>query len=319
MQKCEYCRKELDSTFQCSFCHKHFCNEHRLAHKHFCIGISKQDLVSKVIKKATLSQTILGSLLFVARMFIFALIMAVTVLAVDAVALLLLNLWNLHTWLNLLWMEGVIMAFLGGTAGLYHQKAPVFWTTPLGTRLYRIKWAVRKPLFWASFGIAGLMLVFSGLYPYFSGLVVQSGTPIHITADGSVVTFSPVFKRPISTTLIERHGNVYTLTSNINTSIIVEKDNIIIDGAGYILQGTWSMQHRVWEIGITLKNRSNVTIRNMEIKAFYRGIYLSRSSNIRIHRNNITNNSYGIWLWFSSNITICDNNFINNQRNVDGG
>jgi len=104
----------------------------------------------------------LSSLLFVAMMFIYAFIMVVVVLTVNAVVLLLLNLWNVDTWLNFLWVEGVIMAIVGGAAGYYHHGAPIPWATPLGTRLYRIKWAVQQPLFFASFGIAGFILILVG-------------------------------------------------------------------------------------------------------------------------------------------------------------
>jgi len=101
-------------------------------------------------------------------MVVYAFIVAMAVLAGDTVVLLLLNLWNLETLQTLLWCEGVIMGFIGGAAGLYHRKAPVFWTTPLGSRLYRISWAVRKPWFWASFGMAGLMLIISAALIYWT-------------------------------------------------------------------------------------------------------------------------------------------------------
>jgi len=152
MFECEYCREKLDLLFECSFCHKYFCNEHLPAHKHFCTSVSKEDAISTIVDKATLFETLLDSLRLVASIVVYAFIMAVAVLAVDAVALLLLNLWNVDTWLYLLWCEGVVMGWLGGTAGLYHRRAPVPWSTPMGTRLYRIRLAVRKPLFWASVG-----------------------------------------------------------------------------------------------------------------------------------------------------------------------
>lgn len=159
MFECEYCREKPDLLFECSFCHKYFCEEHLPAHKHFCTAISREDAISTIVGKTTLSQILLDSLHFVARMVVYVFIIAVAVLAVDAVALSLLNLWNMDTWQTLLWCEGVVMAFLGGTAGLYHSRAPAPWPTPMGTRLYRIMWAVRKPLLWASVGIAGLMLI----------------------------------------------------------------------------------------------------------------------------------------------------------------
>lgn len=50
-----------------------------------------------MVGKATLLETLLDSLLFVAMMIAYAFIMAVAVLAVDAVVLSLLNLWNVYT------------------------------------------------------------------------------------------------------------------------------------------------------------------------------------------------------------------------------
>jgi len=132
----------------------------------------------------------------------------------------------------------------------------------------------------------------------------NSGT-IYIRADGSI---DPP-DAPIST-----FDNVtYTLTDNITgfTSsvygIIVERDNIIIDGDGYTVQGPGGSS-----IGINLHTRSNVTIKNMEIKAFTWCIGLSHSSNNSIVGNNIANNYCGITLGDSSNNSISGNNITAN-------
>ena len=37
MGKCEFCGEEVLLPFECSFCNKHFCNEHRLPENHDCI------------------------------------------------------------------------------------------------------------------------------------------------------------------------------------------------------------------------------------------------------------------------------------------
>ena len=61
--------------------------------------------------------------------------------------------------------------------------------------------------------------------------VGATGT-IYIRGDGSVYP---------STAPILNAGNIsYTFTSNINDLIIVERDNIVINGAGYTLQGVGS-------------------------------------------------------------------------------
>lgn len=87
---------------------------------------------------------------------------------------------------------------------------------------------------------------------------------------------------------------------------MVKRDNIVIDGAGYTLQGTKAYPYK----GVDLNGRSNVTTKNTTITTFWYGIQLGYSS------NNITANSYGIRLWYSSNIKVFHNNFINDFLQV---
>jgi len=161
-------------------------------------------------------------------------------------------------------------------------------------------------------------------------IVKASGT-IYIRADGTVE----------GTDKIQRDGNVYTFTDKIYDSIVVERDNIVVDGAGYTLQGPFR--------GIYLENRNNVTIKNLEIKTeldrygYAFCITLKGCSNITISGNNITapynpqsevcsvrciflefssnniisgntmtstNNDYGLSLNDSPNNTITNNKFI---------
>jgi len=116
----------------------------------------------------------------------------------------------------------------------------------------------------------------------------------YIRADGSIDPPTA----PISTV-----DNVtYTLTDNIarnlpngSSAIVIQRDNIIIDGAGYTLQGTIVPDSK--SKGIELTERSNVTIKNMKITAFWDGIWLYSSSNNSVSGNNITaNNGEGILL-----------------------
>jgi parallel beta-helix repeat protein len=131
--------------------------------------------------------------------------------------------------------------------------------------------------------------------------VKASGT-IYIRADGSIDPPTA----PISTV-----DNVtYTFTDNIYDPIVVERNNIVIDGNGYTLQGAGT------GTGIYLSGGENVTVRNTQIKAFRYGIVLSGSSNNSINGNTITNNGDGIYLDGSSNNNSISGNTITN--NGDG-
>jgi len=158
--------------------------------------------------------------------------------------------------------------------------------------------------------------------------VKAEGGTIYIRADGSVDPPSA----PITNV-----GNVYyTLTADIYDSIVVERDNIVVDGAGYALEGAETGN------GILLNGRSNVTIKSITVREFDCGICLNCSSgNILsanttannngtgidltnssyngVSANNITNSSHnGIGSYFSSsNNSITGNNIINHYRSIE--
>jgi len=159
MGNCKFCGEEVVLPFQCSYCKAYFCNEHLPPHKHYCPHISQEDIISEIADKATLSETLLDILAYIARIAIYMSIMVGAVLAVDVVALWMLNLlMDMNAFYTLLFIEGLIMIFFGGVAGMSHHQAPQPWATPMGTRLYWIKRWVRYPWFWVSLGMAGIAL-----------------------------------------------------------------------------------------------------------------------------------------------------------------
>jgi len=127
---------------------------------------------------------------------------------------------------------------------------------------------------------------------------------IYIRADGSI--------DPLTAPIYTDDNITYTIVENINGSIEVERDNIIVDGAGHTLQGPGYNS-----TGIYLLDRNNVTITNTEIKTFgWAGIYLVNSSSNTIFGNNITDNGEGIWLYrWSDDNAICYNIIANNSWN----
>ena len=71
---------------------------------------------------------------------------------------------------------------------------------------------------------------------------------------------------------------IYSFVDEIAVAVFVIRDNIIIDGAGYALQG----ENESYSEGLVLTDRSNVTIKNLNINPVADGIYFESSNNIVI-------------------------------------
>jgi len=134
--------------------------------------------------------------------------------------------------------------------------------------------------------------------------VKASGT-IYIRADGSI--------DPSTANVTSADNVTYTFTGNIYDSIVVERDNIVVDGAGYTLYGTGAYESK----GISLSGRENVTVRNTQIQASWYGIWLSYASNNSIVGNNITANSDAGVRIDSSGNEFYHNNFNNTRQLYD--
>jgi len=125
---------------------------------------------------------------------------------------------------------------------------------------------------------------------------VWTGGAIYIRADGSI--------EPASAPITTRDRVTYTLTDDVTTEgIVIERDNIILDGNGRKVTGQGK------GYGILLENRKKVTVRNIKIEKFDAGIVLWNSSGITVTGNTITDNRIGIVLWGSSGNRITGNVF----------
>ena len=90
---------------------------------------------------------------------------------------------------------------------------------------------------------------------------------ISINADGSVG----------GTTQIQTGDNVtYFFTADIDGYVEIDRDNTVLDGYGYTLQGSYDYGTAA---GIWLNGRTNVTIQNLHIAGHYYSIALRSSSN----------------------------------------
>jgi parallel beta-helix repeat protein len=117
---------------------------------------------------------------------------------------------------------------------------------------------------------------------------------------------------------IQAIGNTFTLMDNIDQTIVILGDGIVLDGAGHTLKGNGN------GVGVFLQGRNLVTIRNLTITDFQWAIKLTWSTygdsaarSVTISHNTLARNEYGIAFYDSlSGSEISDNNFINNKYGV---
>ncbi len=110
-----------------------------------------------------------------------------------------------------------------------------------------------------------------------------------------------------STLPIVRDGNVYTLTGDIsNYSMIVQCDNIVIDGAGHSVRGYGTY----WYDGIDISNRTNITIKNVDISPFGFGVRMDYGSNNTVIGTTMSAFT-GVSLLYSDNNQIIGNTIAN--------
>ena len=135
-------------------------------------------------------------------------------------------------------------------------------------------------------------------------IVDKQAVPIYVRADGTV---DP------PTAPVSRNADTYTLTGDIfcgGDGIIIQKDNITLDGAGYTVQGTGS------GTGIYLFGRHNVIVKNISVKSKLYGIYLEQSSDNTILRSTTESGTFGIWLLDSVRNNIVANNVTENYYGI---
>jgi len=133
---------------------------------------------------------------------------------------------------------------------------------------------------------------------------VAASPAIYIRPDGRV---DP------PTVPIQIVGNVYTFTGNVYDIIIIQKNNIVIDGAGYVLESPSDYSRIQNGNGLDLSKCSNITVENLEIRNFYRGITLESSSGNTFSNNRFTSNAIALDVRKGSNNTITDNTFSAND------
>jgi len=152
------------------------------------------------------------------------------------------------------------------------------------------------------FSLTITLLLISTLTLAFDVCLVEAEGSISIMADGRIE----------GTTSIQTVDNfTYSFLEDINGSIVVERDYIVLDGAGHTLQGTGT------GTGISLSGRTNVTVQKTQITAFEYGVYVYNCTNSTISGNNIVKNVLGILFRTSSTDSdVSSNNITANGQGI---
>ena len=119
------------------------------------------------------------------------------------------------------------------------------------------------------------------------------------------ITIKPDGSLDPSSNAIQREGNVYLATTNLNFAINIQKSDITVDGANHTLQGPGSSKNF---IAITLM-ASNVTVTNFHMSGWRAGVYGAYNN------NTITNN---VFVDNYQGITIYANNYVVSKNSISG-
>lgn len=134
---------------------------------------------------------------------------------------------------------------------------------------------------------------------------VGAGGTIYIRSDGSVDP--PAVP-------IERDGDTYTFIDDIiDERIVVERDNITIDGKGYTMQ---AHETDFEYSGFRLYDRNNVSISNVFIRGFGSGILMVNSRKCAVSNVTLTDATVAIWLCYSHRNNVTSNIVAYNEISI---
>ncbi|MGD2066976.1 MAG: right-handed parallel beta-helix repeat-containing protein, partial [Candidatus Bathyarchaeota archaeon] len=136
---------------------------------------------------------------------------------------------------------------------------------------------------------------------------------IYIKEDGSIV----------GTDKIRQYGDTYRFIEDVNSGdspygISIERDNIVVDGAGYTLQGNFNTcqpNSGVSIYGVHIR-ASHITLRNLNIENYRDGIQQYSVSNNHFADNSITYCNIGIFFSSSPNNMLRSNKLENNGQHL---
>lgn len=103
-----------------------------------------------------------------------------------------------------------------------------------------------------------------------------------------------------------------TLTTNVNESIQIDGNNIVLDGNGYTVSGSNT------GFGVYLSAaKTGVVVKNLTVSNFTYGMYLNETNGNTIQNNTLTGNVVALRLDGASSNTIISNTITNNNNGIN--
>jgi parallel beta-helix repeat protein len=141
------------------------------------------------------------------------------------------------------------------------------------------------------------------LYVFIPVSRAEAFATIYIRSDGSIETDPPGLHVNLSGS-----GGLYYLTGDVYGRIVIERDNVVLDGGGFRLYG---LLYGRRSVGVQVYGRRNITITNLKIDSFHEGIGIANSSDVRVVGNVVIGGNYGVVVDGSDNLLLKNNAFSN--------
>lgn len=132
-------------------------------------------------------------------------------------------------------------------------------------------------------------------------------TPMYIKQDGTIEGDEGA---------IQQSGNVYTLVRDISKLIVIQKNNITLDGNGFKItkppnvNKTDVASPTGWIPSVSISGSDNIVIKNITFDNCYTAITIRKASNIVIIQNTIRNGANGIEISSCTNCSIICNEIV---------
>ena len=153
--------------------------------------------------------------------------------------------------------------------------------------------------------------VFAGLVSANFTPLPQLPTPIYINSDGTVEGGAGA---------IQRSGNAYSFVRDVNETIEIHKNGIVVDGNGFTItkppqiETAQLMTPIGWFPSINISYCDNVIVRNIKFDKCYTAISVENSTNIMIIQNTMRNGNEGIFMTSCNHCSIIGNEIVDSSH-----